>query len=105
MALVSATLIPAARSVCLAPSGRVPHRGGGGDARRKPGEYQAPSLSCGAPDAESIGRFAMNRCLSERALLRAHMAEATGAEHAHLRLCADCAERFDALVEDLHAID
>jgi hypothetical protein len=47
----------------------------------------------------------MNRCLSERALLRAHMTEATGAEHAHLRLCADCAERFDALVEDLHAID
>ncbi|HEX7406792.1 MAG TPA: hypothetical protein VF515_03970 [Candidatus Binatia bacterium] len=47
----------------------------------------------------------MNRCLSEPALLRACQKEATGVEHAHLRLCADCAERYDALVDDLHAID
>jgi hypothetical protein len=47
----------------------------------------------------------MNRCLSERALLRVSLKEATGAEHAHLRLCADCAERYDALADDLHAID
>ncbi|MGD0946019.1 MAG: hypothetical protein ABSA52_01205 [Candidatus Binatia bacterium] len=47
----------------------------------------------------------MNRCLSKRALLRAYLKEASGAEHAHLRLCVDCAGRYDALVDDLHAID
>ncbi len=47
----------------------------------------------------------MNRCLGERALLRVYLKEASGSEQAHLRLCAHCAERYDAVVDDLHAID
>ncbi len=46
----------------------------------------------------------MNRCLSERALVRVYFNEASADEHAHLRLCADCAESYDRLVDDLDAI-
>jgi hypothetical protein len=46
----------------------------------------------------------MNRCLKERALLRVSMHEGTAAEQAHLRFCADCAEHYDLLLEDLEAI-
>ncbi len=47
----------------------------------------------------------MNRCLSERALLRVCMREGTAAEHSHLRRCADCAERQDQFAEDLETIE
>ncbi len=43
----------------------------------------------------------MTRCLSERALLRVHSRDGTATEREHLQLCADCAERYDALIEDL----
>jgi len=46
----------------------------------------------------------MNRCLSERALLRISTEGGSAAEHSHLQLCADCAERYDALAEDLALI-
>ena len=46
----------------------------------------------------------MNRCLSERALLRVSTEGGSVAEHSHLQLCADCAERYDALAEDLALI-
>ena len=46
----------------------------------------------------------MNRCLRERALLGISAGEGTTAQHAHLRVCADCAERYDALTDDLKAI-
>jgi len=50
----------------------------------------------------------MNRCLSEPALLRLHLhdgtADGTAGEPAHLRQCAECAERYDRLVEDLEMI-
>ncbi len=46
----------------------------------------------------------MNRCLNERALLDVAIGEGTAAQHAHLRLCADCAERHDAFSEDLQVI-
>ncbi len=46
----------------------------------------------------------MNQCLRERALLRIFLHEGTSAEQAHLRLCADCAEHYDLLLEDLEAI-
>jgi hypothetical protein len=46
----------------------------------------------------------MKRCLSERAMLRVHTREGTAAEHEHLRLCADCAERYDKLVQDLEML-
>lgn len=47
----------------------------------------------------------MNRCLSERALLAVHTNDASPAEHSHLRQCAACAERYDALTHDLNMID
>ena len=43
----------------------------------------------------------MNRCLSERTLLRVYTRDGTVAQREHLRLCADCAERYDRLEEDL----
>jgi hypothetical protein len=47
----------------------------------------------------------MNRCLGERALLRNYLHEGTAAEQSHLRQCADCAERYELLTEDLETID
>jgi hypothetical protein len=46
----------------------------------------------------------MMRCLDERRLFLLHINDGTSAERAHLRLCADCAERYDALVDDLARI-
>jgi len=46
----------------------------------------------------------MRRCLRERALFDVLSGDGTPAQHAHLRLCAGCAERFDALSDDLGAI-
>jgi hypothetical protein len=46
----------------------------------------------------------MNHCLSERMLFRIYLHERLGTERAHLRLCADCAERYDDLTEDLETI-
>jgi len=46
----------------------------------------------------------MNQCLNERTLLRITTGEGTAAHRAHLRVCADCAERFDALADDLDVI-
>jgi len=46
----------------------------------------------------------MKRCLSERALLQVHNREGTAVQQEHLRLCADCVERYDQLVEDLEAL-
>lgn len=46
----------------------------------------------------------MNRCLNERALLQIYTREGTVAEQSHLRLCADCAERYESLVQDLETI-
>ena len=46
----------------------------------------------------------MTRCLRERRLLLIQAGEGTPAEHAHLRLCADCVERYDALFDDLELI-
>ncbi len=47
----------------------------------------------------------MRRCLNERALLRVYLNEPTADDAFHLRMCADCAERYDAFVDDLEAID
>jgi len=46
----------------------------------------------------------MKPCLSERALLRVHSRDGTAAEREHLQLCPECAERYDALAEDLHLL-
>jgi len=46
----------------------------------------------------------MNRCLSERALFDITAGEGSAAQHAHLRLCPDCAERYDEFTDDLQAI-
>ena len=46
----------------------------------------------------------MNQCLSERVLLQIYMREGLDAQRSHLRLCADCAERYDHLTEDLETI-
>lgn len=46
----------------------------------------------------------MKRCLSERALLRVHTHDGTVVEREHLQGCADCAQRYDALAEDLTAL-
>jgi len=46
----------------------------------------------------------MTRCLNERALVRVYFKDGTAAEHSHLRWCADCAEAYDRLVDDLEAI-
>ena len=46
----------------------------------------------------------MNRCLGERGLLRVHSREGSAAERRHLQLCADCAEHYEQLVEDLETI-
>lgn len=46
----------------------------------------------------------MRRCLRERALLDILSGDGTAAQYAHLRLCADCAERYDALSDDVQAI-
>ena len=46
----------------------------------------------------------MKQCLNERVLLRVHTREGTLAEREHLRLCADCAERYDQLAEDLDVL-
>ena len=46
----------------------------------------------------------MNRCPNEYALVRIYTHEGTAAEQSHLRFCADCAERYDLLVEDLATI-
>ncbi len=46
----------------------------------------------------------MSRCLNERALLAIYTHEGTAAEQAHVRLCADCAERYELLVRDLKTI-
>ena len=43
-------------------------------------------------------------CLSERRFLSVQAGEGTAADYNHLRLCADCAERYDALLEDLELI-
>jgi hypothetical protein len=42
--------------------------------------------------------------LNERALLGVHLRERVPGAEAHLRLCADCAERYDQLVDDLETI-
>jgi hypothetical protein len=47
----------------------------------------------------------MKRCLNERALVRLYLHEGTATQQFHLRTCADCAERYDALVDDQHASD
>ncbi len=46
----------------------------------------------------------MNGCLNERALLALYCEEEDPIGRSHLRLCADCAERYDALTEDLDLI-
>jgi len=46
----------------------------------------------------------MSRCLNEAALLRIHTRESVADERSHLRLCADCAERYKLLVQDLETI-
>ena len=46
----------------------------------------------------------MKRCLSERALLQVHNRDGTAVQKEHLRLCADCVERYDQLVEDLEVL-
>jgi hypothetical protein len=46
----------------------------------------------------------MRQCLTKRLLVQVATGEGSLAEHAHLRLCADCSERYDALVEDLGLI-
>lgn len=46
----------------------------------------------------------MTRCLNERAMIRLYFKEGTAGEHAHLRSCADCAEAYDRLAEDLEAL-
>jgi len=46
----------------------------------------------------------MRQCMSERALLRFHSRDGRATEREHLRLCADCAERYDQLVEDLSTL-
>ena len=46
----------------------------------------------------------MKRCLSERALLEVHSRDGTAVQQEHLRLCADCAERYDQLTEDLEVL-
>lgn len=46
----------------------------------------------------------MNRCLNERALLAIYTHEGTVAEQSHVRRCADCAERYELLVQDLKTI-
>ena len=46
----------------------------------------------------------MKRCLTERALLRVHSRDGSAAEREHLQLCPNCAERYDALAEDLRLL-
>jgi hypothetical protein len=46
----------------------------------------------------------MKRCLSERALVRLYLHEGTAAQQVHLRMCADCAERYEQLIGDLGTI-
>ena len=46
----------------------------------------------------------MKRCLSERALVRLYLREGTATQQFHLRMCADCAERYEQLVGDLDTI-
>ncbi len=47
----------------------------------------------------------MNGCLNERALLALYCGEENPKGRSHLRFCADCAERYDALAEDLELIE
>jgi hypothetical protein len=46
----------------------------------------------------------MNQCLSERTMLRIYTHDGTAVERWHLRMCADCAERYDEFEEDLQTI-
>ncbi len=46
----------------------------------------------------------MRQCLSERRLLECYSGDGPSADHAHLRGCADCADRFDRLRDDLDAL-
>ncbi len=46
----------------------------------------------------------MKRCLDERSLLRIFLKDGTAAEEAHLRSCAGCAERYEAVDDDLQVI-
>jgi hypothetical protein len=46
----------------------------------------------------------MKRCLSERALVRLYVHEGTATQQFHLRMCADCAKRYEQLVGDLDTI-
>jgi len=46
----------------------------------------------------------MKRCLSERALVRLYLREGTATQQFHLRMCADCAERYQQLFDDLDTI-
>jgi len=46
----------------------------------------------------------MKRCLSERALVRLYLREGTATQQFHLRMCADCAERYQQLFADLDTI-
>jgi hypothetical protein len=46
----------------------------------------------------------MNQCLNERSMVRILTHDGTAVERWHLRLCADCAERYDELEEDLQTI-
>ncbi|HVO26614.1 MAG TPA: hypothetical protein VMW56_23635 [Candidatus Margulisiibacteriota bacterium] len=46
----------------------------------------------------------MKRCLNEQTLLQLAAGDGTAGQRQHLRLCADCAERYDSLAEDLDTL-
>jgi len=46
----------------------------------------------------------MNRCLTDQLLLQLHAGEATAEQRFHVRICADCAERYEELAGDLATI-
>ncbi len=54
--------------------------------------------------ARRIVALLAKHCLRERRYLSVQAGEGTPAEYRHLRQCADCAERYDALLEDLELI-
>lgn len=46
----------------------------------------------------------MKPCLNEQTLLQLYAGDGSAAERQHLRLCADCAEHYDSLAEDLDTL-
>ena len=46
----------------------------------------------------------MKDCLNERTLLQLYTGGGSVAQRQHVRLCANCAESYDRLVEDLHTL-